>query len=189
MADDGDNGVHIKGHMVWTLETGARLLTSSQVTFDETRYPKLMGVTEWVFSMRAQIAKCKATVAVMNFDTESVDRHPFAFEEDELKHREKKESTRFDPQHLVGILHKGKKREGKIHNFLKQYKVWGVVLCKAGDEDPPLVYVTTSQMADQNKVKFHEKILKYKAPRYVADVKSDVNINVIHFQDETHELN
>ncbi len=43
-------------------------------------------------------------------------------------------------------------------------------------------------MADQNKVKFHEKILKYKTSRYMVDVESDVNINVIHFQDETHTL-
>jgi hypothetical protein len=93
MADDGDNGVHIKGHMVWTLETGARLLTSSQVTFDETRYPKLMGVTEWEFSMRTKIRKCKATVTVMNFDTKDMDKHPFTFEDDEIRYREQQENT------------------------------------------------------------------------------------------------
>ncbi len=77
MADGEFMGGAIKGYMVWTLETGAQMLTSTQVHFDKTRYPKLMGTTEWEFSLQAQIQKCKALVTVMNFETEDVFRHPF----------------------------------------------------------------------------------------------------------------
>jgi len=192
MADDGANGVHIKGHMVWTLETGARLLTSSQVTFDETRYPRLMGVTEWEFSMQAKIRKCKATVTVMNFDTEEVDKHPFTFEDDEILYREQQENTKLNPQHLVGMKvtldYKGKRREGKIYNFLKSYKLWGVVLSRATEADPPLVYVTTSQMADEGRFKFHEKVIRYSSSQSAAAHESDVNVNLIHFRDEIQVL-
>ncbi len=84
IAEDGETyGVHMKGYMVWLLETGNQLLTSSQVTFDETRCPQLMGVTEWEFSMRTKTKMCKATVNVMSFETESIDRHPFRFTEEE----------------------------------------------------------------------------------------------------------
>jgi hypothetical protein len=45
MADDGAEipGAAVKGYVVWTLETGAKTVTSTQVQFDETRYPQLMG--------------------------------------------------------------------------------------------------------------------------------------------------
>ncbi len=90
MAEDGGEfmGGAAKGYMVWTLETGAQMLTSTQVHFDETRYLELMGTTEWEFSLQAQIQKCKATVMVMNFETEDVFGHPFVFEENELKYWE-----------------------------------------------------------------------------------------------------
>ena len=42
-----------------------------------------MGVTEWEFSMRTKTKMCKATVNVMSFETESIDRHPFWFTEEE----------------------------------------------------------------------------------------------------------
>jgi hypothetical protein len=38
-----------------------------------------MGVTEWEFSMLLKIQKCRATVRVMNFDTEDIDKHPLTF--------------------------------------------------------------------------------------------------------------
>lgn len=192
MADDGDNGVHIKGHMVWTLETGARLLTSSQVTFDETRYPKLMGVTEWEFSMRTKIRKCKATVTVMNFDTEDIDKHPFTFEDDEIRYREQQENTRLNPQNLVGskvtIEYKGKKREGRVYNYLKTHKLWGIVLCQAAEDDPPLVYITTSQMANDHRIKFHEKIVKRKNPNDQDERDINTSVNLIRLQDEIQML-
>ena len=72
VADDGNEtlGIAIKGYIVWTLETGPQTITSMQVTFDETRYPKLMGITEYEFSSQTKIEKCKATITVMSFDTE-----------------------------------------------------------------------------------------------------------------------
>ena len=124
IAEDGGEiqGAAIKGYIVWTLETGPRTLTSTQVRFDETRYPKLMGVTEWEFSMQAKVEKCKATITVMSFETEHVDRHPFVFESDELKYREEQLRTKLDPQRLVGMNvtfdYQGKGRKGKIYNFL-----------------------------------------------------------------------
>jgi hypothetical protein len=79
MADDAAEiqGAAVKGYIVWTLETGARTLTSMQVNFDETRYPRLMGVMEWEFSMLAKVGKCKAKISVMTFKTEDTDRHQF----------------------------------------------------------------------------------------------------------------
>jgi hypothetical protein len=148
----------MKGYMVWSLETGNRLLTSSQVTFAETRYPRLMGVTEWEFSMRTKTKMCKATVSVMSFETESVDRHPFQFTDEEIRHRENETQTKLNPENLIGMTvmveHNGKLKKGKVYNFLRAYKVWGIVLLEADEDDPSLMYVTTSQMADQNKVKF-----------------------------------
>ena len=39
------SGAAVKGYTVWTFEAGARLATSTQVRFDETKYRKLMGFT------------------------------------------------------------------------------------------------------------------------------------------------
>lgn len=164
MADDGVEipGAAVKGYLVWTLETGARTLTSMQVAFDETRYPRLMGTTEWEFSLQAQVQKCKATVTVMSFETEHIDRHPFVFESEELAYRDEQLKTKLDPQKLVGITvtvyHKGKYRKGKIYNYLHEYKVWGIVLLQATDDETGLLYLTAAQMADNDKVKFNDRL-------------------------------
>jgi hypothetical protein len=54
IAEDGNERQEgsIKGYVVWSLETGARIITSQQVTFDESQFPKVMGVTEWEFLHR-----------------------------------------------------------------------------------------------------------------------------------------
>ena len=54
----------VKGYMVWSLETGTHILTSSQVRFDETSYSQLLGTTEWEFSLKTRVEKCKAAVSV-----------------------------------------------------------------------------------------------------------------------------
>lgn len=168
MADDGAEiqGAAVKGYVVWTLETGARTVTSMQVNFDETRYPQLMGVTEWEFSMQAKVEKCKATVTMMTFETESTDRHPFVFEKDELEYREEQARTKLDPSKLVGIEvtvnHKGKSRKGRIYSYNQAYKVWEVVLNQVEEDDLALIYVTAEQMADENKVAFNEHLKMFK---------------------------
>ena len=168
IADDGVEiqGAAVKGYIVWTLETGARTLTSMQVNFDETRYPRLMGVTEWEFSLQTNIEKCKATITVMSFDTEHIDRHPFVFEEDELSYRDEQIKSKLNPQTLVGmtvtVTHKGQKRNGKIYNYLPGYKLWGIVLHHAKDDENGLLYVTAEQMADENKVLFNDRLKIFK---------------------------
>ena len=191
MAEDGGEfmGGAVKGYMVWTLETGARMLTSTQVHFDETRYPKLMGTTEWEFSLQAQIQKCKATVTVMNFETEDVFRHPFVFEENELKYREEQVSTRLDPNNLVGLSvslkYKGKWRNGKIYTFLSKYKVWAIVLGTVEDDDPEYIYATASQLADENKYVFREKLkLNDIKQRPKSQSNETVNVNVVKLEED-----
>ena len=191
MAEDGGEfkGGAVKGYMVWTLETGARMLTSTQVHFDETRYPKLMGTTEWEFSLQAQIKKCKATVTVMNFETEDVLRHPFVFEESELKYREEQMNYRLDPNNLVGlsvrVKHNGKWRDGKIYSFVQKYKVWSIVFTEMEDGDPDYVYATASQLADENKYMFKDKLkLNDVKPRPKAHSGERVDVNVVKLVDE-----
>ena len=168
MADDGVevHGGAVKGYVVWTLETGARVITSEQVSFDETRYPRLMGVTEWEFSLKTKVEKCKATITVMSFDTEHVDRHPFVFEQDELKYRTEQTRTKLDPFKLIGmdiiINHEGQQRKGKIYNYLPEYKVWGIVLSQSQEHEPSLIYVTAAQMAREEKVIFRDKLQVFK---------------------------
>jgi hypothetical protein len=91
MAEDGGERQQaaIKGYVVWSLETGARIITRAQVSFDKSKYPRLMGVTEWEFSLQTRVRKCEATVSAMSFETEVVKRHPFTFQADELEYREK----------------------------------------------------------------------------------------------------
>ena len=168
MADDGAEiqGAAVKGYIVWTLETGARTLTSMQVNFDETRYPRLMGVTEWEFSMLAKVEKCKATISVMTFETEDTDRHPFLFETDELEYRKQQQSTKLNPQHLVGmnvtVKLKNKDRKGKVYSYNAAYKVWGIVLLQAEEDEDSILYLTAEQMADENKIIFNDKIKGFK---------------------------
>ena len=179
MADDGAEviGAAVKGYVVWTLETGPRTVTSMQVTFDETRYPKLMGVTEWEFSTKANREKCKATVNMMTFETETVDRHPFVFETDELKYREEQLKTEVNAQRLIGldirVKHKGEMRKGKIYNYLTDYKVWGVVLLQAKDDEEGLIYVTAEQMADENKVMIDARIQRSRE-QYLPEIGEEV---------------
>ena len=168
MADDGAEilDIAVKGYIVWTLETGARILTSMQVNFDETRYPKLMGTTEWEFSNQAKVEKCKATINVMTFETENSDRHPFLFEQDEIQYRTEQIRTKFDAHKLVGVAvtvnDKGIPRKGTIYNYLESYKVWGIVMHSANEDEPSMIYVTPDQMADDNKVIFNEKVKIFK---------------------------
>ncbi len=144
--------------------------------------------------MRTKAKMCKATVNVMSFETESIDRHPFQFTEEELRYRDNEERTKLNQNNLIGLTvmieHKGKLKKGKIYSFLKAYKVWGIVLLEAEDDDPLLIYVTTSQMADQNKVKFKEKLVPIPASKQHASGKAtqEVNLNVIRLIDEIHEL-
>jgi hypothetical protein len=164
IAEDGGDfaGGAVKGYMVWTLETGARMLTTNQVVFDETSYPRLMGVTEWEFSLQAKVKKCKATVTVMSFETEEVDKHPFLFEQEELEYRKNQLETRLNPRELIGlevtIKCRGQPRKGRIYNYLPQYKIWGIVLYQQSEKDSVITYVTASQLADENKIDFNEKL-------------------------------
>ncbi len=93
--------------------------------------------------MRSKIQKCRATVTVMNFDTEDIDKHQFTFEQDELRYREQQENIRLNAQNLVGskvtieYLWKGRKREGRIYNFLRSHKLWGIVLRQAAEDALP----------------------------------------------------
>ncbi len=164
VADDGVeiHGAAVKGYVVWTLETGAKTLTSTQVTFDETRYPRLMGVTEWEFSLKAKVEKCKATINVMSFETEHIDRHPFVFEDDEMQYRKEQLRTKLDPYKLIGmdvsVKVENSQRKGKIYNYLSEYKVWEVVMLHSADKEKGTIYVTAEQMADERKVTFIDKL-------------------------------
>jgi hypothetical protein len=198
ISDDGAEvpGVAVKGFLVWTLETGARMVTSNQVSFNETRYLRLLGVTEWEFSLQAKVEKCKSTISVMTFDTEHIDRHPFVFENDELLYREQQLKTRLDPQPLVGlevsIVYNDETRNGKIYNYLPKYKVWGIVLTEARDNDPVLVYVTTDHIADENKVIFksvHEQMKAYKKhKKSKTETPDDISLMNLHLRDEIDML-
>jgi hypothetical protein len=90
--------------VVWSLETGARIITSQQVTFDESRFPKVMGVTEWEFSMQTRIEKCRATISAINFDTEEIDKHPFLFDAEEIQYVELQLETKLNPSKLEGAI-------------------------------------------------------------------------------------
>lgn len=48
-AEDGGSskGLAIKGDIVWTLETGPRVIISDQTTAIETRFPQMLGPVEW----------------------------------------------------------------------------------------------------------------------------------------------
>jgi hypothetical protein len=53
IATDGHdvaNGASVKGYVVWTLETGPRLITSVDVQFDEQVYQRLLGPIKWELS-------------------------------------------------------------------------------------------------------------------------------------------
>ena len=168
MADDGAEiqGAAVKGYMVWTLETGAKTVTSNQVHFDETRYPRLMGVTEWEFALQTRVQKCKATITVMSFETETVDRHPFVFEQEELDYRTEQQRTKLNASQLVGmnvtVNHKGQLRKGKIYSYLTDYKVWGIVLTQTDEDEDGLIYVTAEQMANEDKIKFNDRLTLFK---------------------------
>jgi hypothetical protein len=43
-------------------------------------------------------------------------------------------------------------------------------------------------MADEGRIKFHEKILKYCSSQTEEARESDVNVNLIHFRDEVQVL-
>ena len=187
-------GAAVKGYLVWTLETGASVIASMQVKFDETRYPKLMGVTEWEFSLQAKVEKCKATITVMSFETEHIDHHQFVFDTDEIQYREEQMRTKLDPQKLIGVnitvTHGGQQRTGKIYNYVGAYKVWGIVLHQATEDEACILYVTAEQMADENKVVFNEKLAvfrKKQLPKLGKEITTDggnlENTTVIARQD------
>ena len=190
MADDGAEilGIAIKGYVVWTLETGARTLTSVQVTFDETSYPQLMGVTEWEFSNIAKVEKCKATINAMSFETESEERHPFMFEQEEKDYRTEQLKTKINAQTLVGmpvtVKHKGNNRQGTIYNYLTSYKVWGIVMHSQEPGDKDMMYVTAEQMADDNKVLFKDTLPIMKRKKANTEVDSTLNTMTEKQQDD-----
>ena len=200
MADDGGEfeGEAVKGYLIWTLETGARMVVSPQVRFDETTYPQLLGVTEWEFSMRTQTEKCKATINCMTFDTEMVHRHPILLDEEELKYREAQLKTVLNPQQLVGLKVKllGKdRRQGFIYNYLEEYKVWGIVPIEQKEteterdetEENALLYLTTAQLADPNLVEFEDGKRMQSLRSYIertAKVENEIRLNLMTLRDE-----
>ena len=102
----------------------------------------------------------------MSFETESEVQHPFSFDSEEKEYWKKQGLTCLNPEHLVGVAvrigYKGRKRAGIVYNHLTEYRVWGIVLCKADEDDLPLVYMTAKHLADQNKVVFEQKLKENK---------------------------
>ena len=174
VADDGNEtlGIAIKGYIVWTLETGPRTITSMQVTFDETRYPKLMGITEYEFSSQAKIEKCKATITVMSFDTEHEDRHPFNFEKDEEEYRTEQRKTRLNANNLIGMSVTVKlndvRRHGIIYSYNSSLRLWGIVMTQQEEDEKHIMYVTAEQMAG-NHIVFNDTI------RHTSKQEQDVD--------------
>ena len=210
MAEDGGEfeGAAVKGYMVWTLETGARMVVSPQVRFDETCYPQLMGVTEWEFSLRTQVEKCKATINSMTFETEPLYRHPILLDEEEKKYREDQQKTLLNPQRLVGLKVKFKREgkrhesgaEGYIYNYIEGYKVWGVALVKQQEaenqesetEEDGLVYVTIADLADSETIEFEEdgKVIQQirKKAKKGKKESAEVRVNLLKLNEEVDLL-
>ena len=197
IAEDGGDthGAAVKGYIVWALETGARVITSTQVRFDETRYPRLIGITEWEFSMQTRVQKCRATITDMSFETEELEKHPFMFDEEELDYRLQQHLKKLNPEHLVGLKVmvnvNGNQREGIVYSYVRAYKVWNIVLTADHDDESPYVYVTLSQLADENKVMFREKFKiddvksqKTKDTSKQKYVNKDIDLNYVKLQRE-----
>ena len=198
IAEDGGEiqGAAVKGYIIWTLETGPRIVTTTQVKFDESSYPQLMGITEWEFSMQTQARKCRATVTVMNFETEPSHRHPILFDTEELQFRESQELTRFKPEFLIGldidVQHQGRRHRATIYNYLKGYRLWGVVLHSGDNAEKDMIYLTTSHLADSNKVKFLGKVDVLQQfidkPTLRTHMERPIELNVIQLKSEIDQL-
>ncbi len=178
IAEDGGEiqGGAIKGYVVWSLETGARIITSTQVSFDESRFPRIMGVTEWEFAMQTRIDKCKATISAMTFETEKKDRHPFCFEADERKYCKEQRKGKFNPEQFIGmnvhVNHDKQKRNGRIVSFHKRNRTWKVELLETADDGTDYVYDTPEQLAKTNKVQFAEKIQDFQDRQFLRRDKN-----------------
>ena len=197
MAEDGGERQQaaIKGYVVWSLETGARIITSAQVSFDESRYPRLMGVTEWEFSLQTRVRKCEAMVSAMSFETEVVERHPFTFQANELEYREKQQLEYLNPQHLVGMHvtypRDNKLLKGIIYSYIQAYKVWCVVPTKDNGEENEVIYVTIDDMAAHNKIQFtdnHRHKHRFTRSNKQVDQNDNVFLDMITTTDESEYI-
>jgi hypothetical protein len=131
------------------------------------------------------------TITDMSFDTEEVHKHPFMFEDEELTYRTQQYVKRLNPDHFVGlrvvINVDGVKREGIIYTYVLEYKAWHVVLTANKDDESPNVYVTLSQLADENKVLFQEKLkvdtltVKKEGVQHKC-VSKDIDLNFVKLQ-------
>ena len=69
----------------------------------KSRFPRPTGViTEWEFSRHGP-KNVKQRLIIMNFEMESMDRHPFLFDDEKIKYREKQRRKKLNPEHVVGL--------------------------------------------------------------------------------------
>lgn len=86
IATDGhdiSNGASIKGWVVWTLATGSRLLVTTDVTFDEQVFPRLLGPIEWELS-EARGGKTTLKPSPLHKESQSLDLLPFEVTAEEI---------------------------------------------------------------------------------------------------------
>ena len=80
---DISNGASIKGWVVWTLATGSSLLVSTDVTFDEQVFPRLLGPIEWEIS-EARGGKTTLKPSALHKESQGLDVLPFEVTAEEI---------------------------------------------------------------------------------------------------------
>jgi len=163
IAEDGQEIIEasVKGYIVWSLETDARVITSSQVTFDETCFPQMLGVTEWEFSKQTGITKSAVTTSALNFDTERLARHPFVLDEVELEHRRHQAQYVVNHSKLLGTSVNIKRNNALCSGYIQEYnkirKIWKISLDTLHDDETSEVWMTTEDLVDSENVTFDSK--------------------------------
>ena len=102
-------------------------------------------------------------------------------------------NVRMQRMQKVTINVDGVKREGIIYTYVREYKVWHVVLTANRDDETPNVYVALSQLADENKVLFQEKLkldisTTKKESIQHKYLSKDIDLNFVKLQQEIDVL-